>query len=212
MARPAFDRGAPAGPPGRASARIEIGALLSEAPDITRSADVAEKLAKAVENGENKSLLPVLVPTPPYRPKRDAPKLIAVGEIHEFSIKANTKDLTEVEIIYEWHLPQTLFSHVPGDCRIVRITTDGLKPIIDTNDYLIVDISQKQVWGMRGYYIFTEGHIAPLLRRIAPAGAVENGHTRLRIFAANRDVEERMIEESAITILGRVIGKLTMWL
>jgi transcriptional regulator with XRE-family HTH domain len=188
---------------------VELTALISAPANVATLADRAEKLTRAVETVDKPALA--------YRRAngqhvRDTgAMLVLVAEIHEFDIKGSTRNLHDLPAIYEWHLPQHLFAHVTGDVRIVRIGTDTLLPLIAPNDYVLVDITQQDVWGMRGVYIFTDGHL-PVVRRIVPVLPVENTPPSIRIYNPQRDVEERVMPESAITILGRVIGKVTMWL
>jgi transcriptional regulator with XRE-family HTH domain len=189
--------------------KVELAALISAPSNVATLADRAEKLTRAVETVDKPALTDRRHNGQVVRD--NGAMLVLVQEIHEFNIDSQTRDLRDVPVIYEWHLPQNLLAHVTGDVRIFRSTTDTLLPLIAPNDYLLIDITQQRVWGHRGVYIFTDGH-QPAVRRIVPVLPVENTPPSIRIYNPMRDVEERVVPESAITILGRVIGKVTMWL
>jgi transcriptional regulator with XRE-family HTH domain len=180
---------------------VELDVLLSSSgpTDLTSLAEQSERLTQAVQTIQR-----------PARSSHESRDLIRIAEIHEFDIGPSLRDLRGVPIIYEWKLPAHLFTHVTGDVRIVRVTSNAIAPLVEQNDYLLIDIDQRSIWGVRGIYILCDGQTV-MIRRVAPVTPVDAGRP-LRIYSPNRDIEECLVDESMLTVLGRVIGKFTMWL
>jgi transcriptional regulator with XRE-family HTH domain len=160
--------------------------------DVTRTSDVAVK-TKSV-----KSLMPRT--------------LVQIGEIHEFDLKPNMTSLSEVPEFRSWPLPPHLFAHTrsPPDVRIMRCTQDTLAPQFAIGDHVFIDGSANSIVGTRGFYIMSDG-FAVLIRQVEPVAQKDGDELSYRLSSPNPEVPAREVKATNLRILGRIIGKVTMY-
>jgi transcriptional regulator with XRE-family HTH domain len=152
--------------------------------------------------------------------------MLAIGELREFDIRANTTSLRNLVPVRNWQLPLDLFlqSRDPHAVRIIRINHDPLVPAVYPGEYVLLDTNETEIHGTSGLYILCDG-LTILIRfvsfvdllpddananvayELGMAVARAKTEPHVRLAAPNPSIAERIVPYSGIRILGAVIGK-----
>jgi transcriptional regulator with XRE-family HTH domain len=182
----------------------EVEALLGQSDKtITELADRADRVAAQLMES-----LPPIAAANQVR-QRFAKQLVNVGEISERDWTLATTDLCELPDYYIWQLPERLFDYVksPKAVKIMRITQDTMAPALQPFDYLLIDAGVREIIGGRGIFCMTDG-LTQLIRRVELLSG--NGAV-YRLHADNDKVSDRNVAADQLRVLGRVIGRVSLF-